>query len=50
MITKKLRKWVAVGSSTNEQVGELGLSLKRPVKRTRSSCTVKLTEKVLSAK
>jgi len=50
MITKKLRKRVTVGSSTNKQVGELGLSPERPVKRIRSGRMVKLTEKVLSAK
>jgi len=50
IITKKLRKRVTAGSFTEKQVGELGLSPKRPVKKIRSGCIVKLTEKVIGVK
>jgi len=50
IITKKLKERVTTGSFIKKQVRELGLSPKRPVKKIRSGCIVKLTEKVISAK
>ena len=47
--TTKLRKRAVTGVLTNEQVGELSLVPVRPVKKTRSGCTVKATEKVMGA-